>query len=70
MTKVIVTTAAASAMTGATVTLDSVAPTIAPPHLARVTLKRSFTRLPVPPDSRLSNPMPTIVVVNTVVLSS
>ncbi len=49
---------------------DSVAPTTAPAHIVSTTEKRSFSRCPFPPASLLSTPMPTIVDVSTVVLSS
>ena len=47
---------------------DSVAPTTAPAHIVRTTENRSFSRLPVPPASLLSTPIPTMVDVRTVVL--
>ena len=70
MTALAATKTAARAITGATVNRDIVAPTTAPAHIVSTTEYRSFPRRPVPPASLLSTPMPTIVDVSTVVLSS
>ena len=66
----VATISATSVMTGATTNRDSVAPTTAPAHIVSTTENRSFSRCPVPPASLLSTPMPTMVDVSTVVLSS